>query len=489
MSIRFACPKCQHSLKVPDELGGKRAKCPHCQAAIPVPGGNGVAVKPTAPSQHGVAKSSPSQHGVAKKPALVPTPKRPPSDEFLGLDKPISGPGAGKPYRRQRGNPVMKLMIVVLFFTLLVGGAIAAWKFKWVDTNALLAKVGMGSTATAADTAPKGTAPVVANTAPTGETKPQTTQPKEVPPAAPLTDSHFLPDGTLAIATVNFESLGNSKLYEKGKEELIKMELTIEKTVDPAIKPVLGLQFAALGRVTVAGAAGDESIYIVRPRNPVTIEQIKPNKAGDYKEAKVGRFTMFETSTDAYCLTDEGRMLVLGPAALLRKVLERDKPVTLSADLEAAYKQFAPAKTLAIAALPGDARKELVKVVPGGMDFKPPAEFEPAVQSKSVLVQIDLTQGLDVSAQLVCKDEAAATTLKKSIDGTLMMFKEQLEKIKKDNEGMPEEKQAQQALNVLAQVKVAADGATLSTTLALDNDMTLGVFDTIKQVLMAMKAQ
>lgn len=467
MSIRFPCPKCQRSLKVPDELAGKRAKCPHCTATVDVPGG----------ASHAVANKA-----VAHKAAAVATPKRPPSAEFIGLDKPIAGPGAGKPYRRNRGNPVLKLMILVLFLFLVVGGGIAAVKLKLVDSSSLLAKVGIkGASTEEKKSTETGTQGTNKDTPPT---KPVSTNPKDIPPAAPLTDSHFLPDNTVAVVHLNFESLLNSKLYDKVKEELAKEDKSIDKLVDPQVKPLVGVQFAAIGRVVVGSAGADDSVLIVRPRNPVTIEQVKPNKEGEYKEVKVGRFTLYEGSKDAYCLVDEGRILVISSPALLKKVLERDKPVELKAELETAYKAFAPTKTVSVAFVPADAQK----AVPGGPGFKPPSEFEPAVQAKAGLFQLDLAQGLEISATFTCKDAAAAEALKKAIEDTITKVKKDIDDLKKDKEGTPEEKQLNKAAEILGQIKVAVEGPTLSATLALNNETTIEVFEAAKQFLMAMRA-
>ena len=37
MSVTFACPGCGKSIKVRDELAGKKGKCPGCGAILTVP--------------------------------------------------------------------------------------------------------------------------------------------------------------------------------------------------------------------------------------------------------------------------------------------------------------------------------------------------------------------------------------------------------------------------------------------------------------------
>ena len=48
MPISVTCPQCSTTLKVKDELAGKRGKCPKCQGAVQIPVGEQAAAKPTA---------------------------------------------------------------------------------------------------------------------------------------------------------------------------------------------------------------------------------------------------------------------------------------------------------------------------------------------------------------------------------------------------------------------------------------------------------
>jgi hypothetical protein len=51
MSVRFECPSCNKSLKVREELEGKRIRCPHCQQAVRVPDDSEPRIEPAnAPS-------------------------------------------------------------------------------------------------------------------------------------------------------------------------------------------------------------------------------------------------------------------------------------------------------------------------------------------------------------------------------------------------------------------------------------------------------
>jgi hypothetical protein len=49
MPISFACPKCTKSLKVPDGLGGQRARCPYCGERVVTPGASTIPIAAHAP--------------------------------------------------------------------------------------------------------------------------------------------------------------------------------------------------------------------------------------------------------------------------------------------------------------------------------------------------------------------------------------------------------------------------------------------------------
>jgi hypothetical protein len=431
MSIKFPCPRCKNSLRVPDELAGKKAKCPHCSSAVGVP---------AAGAARAAVKAAPAKS--AHNPKV----------EFAGLSRQVQSPtGAGKPYKRQRGNPVMKLMYLTLALFLLGGGAYAAVRFN------LMVKMGLKSAPSTevaegtADSKPKdGPAATGKTTQAAGATAPV----KETLP--PLVESHFFPDGTVGIGSVNFESVLNSKAYSKFKESQ-----SPDKLFDALLKPILGLQLAATSRLQVAFAPPDDRIVVIRPRNPVTIDEIKLSRPGTYKEAKIGRFTMYESTSDAYCLAED-QMLVVGTPASLKKVLERNKPPELKPELDAAYRLMNPAKTvgLALQTQAGD----LVKgVAPGPI----PKELEAAA---ALVLQLDLAQGLDIAVTLQFKDAEATAAAKKAVETLMATGKTTLEPLQKDdNEKIA--MAAKKGEELLGQVKITAEGASLTASLTLNDEV------------------
>ena len=101
MSISFSCTGCGRTLKVADELAGRKAKCPQCQTVLYIPEGPAVAMTP------------------APMPAGRRAAAAPPQEEYddpAGLDR--GEELEGGPRRRRKAK---KSSLVPV---LLVGGAV-----------------------------------------------------------------------------------------------------------------------------------------------------------------------------------------------------------------------------------------------------------------------------------------------------------------------------------------------------------------------------
>ncbi|MBY0524574.1 MAG: zinc-ribbon domain-containing protein [Gemmataceae bacterium] len=460
MTIKFGCPGCKKALNVPDNMAGRRGKCPHCGVGFAIPGG--------------------------KRPAAAPVS----NDPFGSLDEPASNGETYSPRRKKKRFSCMGclagcLLLVVGLPAMAVGGTFLAVKMKWLDSNKMtdyLAQHGI----TLPEQGTRSTKPednsTKANTGPENTGKETTT--KKEDPKVNFTEAHFFPDNSIAIGAINFDALTGNKTYERFKEELGKANIDFEKNSDAYFKAVLAFQFAAVKRVVFVGKASEE-VLIVRPRNPVTIDEVRARKTGDYKESKIGRFVLHEEKTDAFCLVDEN-MLIVGPPAALRKILERDKPAELVADLDAAYKLMNPAKAIGMAFIPADFLKAIAGSVPGGLPWKPPAEFE---QSKAALLHVDFANGVEVTATAMAKDDAAAMALQKALDKQVAKLKEDLDTIKKDKAEEPEGALAKKLEEVVAVLKIEMSGANVNATLALNQMLAFDVVDIVKKVFFTKPAQ
>ena len=133
--IRFSCPGCKISLKVPDTFAGKKIKCPKCAAVAAVPVATGPAPAPlaapaavkTAPPPPMPAPSSlagPKPPPVGIKPSSRATPPPPPPFQGAEDDDPES-PSS----QRMKRSPTKKggLSLLTPFVVVAVGLYIAGF--------------------------------------------------------------------------------------------------------------------------------------------------------------------------------------------------------------------------------------------------------------------------------------------------------------------------------------------------------------------------
>lgn len=116
MPISVTCPQCSTTLKVKDELAGKRGKCPKCQGAVHIPAGNGTAAKPVAMAVVKVAVPASAEERRAK--VLEPL-----SGSIEKLQSPFS-------FRLRMMLAAMAICLVPVLYlalVLLFGGGAIAW--------------------------------------------------------------------------------------------------------------------------------------------------------------------------------------------------------------------------------------------------------------------------------------------------------------------------------------------------------------------------
>lgn len=66
MPIKVTCPECDHAIKAPDEMAGRRVKCPSCKAVLTVPSADVTAGAPPSRPSAAVKK--------AARPSALPAP-------------------------------------------------------------------------------------------------------------------------------------------------------------------------------------------------------------------------------------------------------------------------------------------------------------------------------------------------------------------------------------------------------------------------------
>jgi hypothetical protein len=130
LPISVTCPQCSTTLKVKDELAGKRGKCPKCQGAVQIPAGNGTAAKPTTVAV--VKVDVPAS--VEERRAMVLEP-------LAGSIEKLQSPFSFRLRMMLAAMAICLLPVLYLALILLFGGGAIAWylyALQWIGSGAVL---------------------------------------------------------------------------------------------------------------------------------------------------------------------------------------------------------------------------------------------------------------------------------------------------------------------------------------------------------------
>ena len=89
MAISFKCSQCQATLKVGDELAGKRGKCPKCQAPVHIPAAANPATTPAAAAAAALAAATSAAAAPSSDPGAAATRPEPKSGNVAIEDVPL----------------------------------------------------------------------------------------------------------------------------------------------------------------------------------------------------------------------------------------------------------------------------------------------------------------------------------------------------------------------------------------------------------------
>jgi hypothetical protein len=412
MSISFSCTGCDRTLKVADELAGRKAKCPQCQAILYIPEGPGSAVTPVPVSARRPAAPAPA---LARRRAAPIAPPEDEDDRAGAEDREEEV----QPRRRKKTPPQSNLMPVMLvvgavvLVLLLAGGGFAAWWF-------------LSPSSAKSAAAPGGGAP------PAGSPGPGASLP------ASGDDLFYMPDGAQMVGVVRLSQLMNSGAVQQAKSQI------------PAVAEGIAGATASLGNINpndidqiVFGSqafptgGGDPNlvavIHMTRSTKPSDFEALfqKGPQSISFVDAKVGGYNVRDgingappgngSSPPAYVMLDDKRFL-LAPLPALHKVLQRNKKPDLSDKLQAAIQRTDMNATLAFAADVKNAFPQLAEPQPvarPGQPAQPANPFAPPPVSfdkvDGLSVTITVGTDVDVTATALCQDAASARELRDGV--------------------------------------------------------------------------
>ncbi len=246
--------------------------------------------------------------------------------------------------------------------------------------------------------------------------------------SGPASDLTYLPANSQMVASLKVQELLNSKVYRDIKNEFPQLgQLTagldqLEKEIG---LPLGDIDTVLIGSNMNSMGGRNEGVFIVR-----TLKEVKASdllgrmKESGFTESKVGRYTLHEKGTHAFCVLEPKRVLY-GEPAPVKSVLQRNKQPDLPPELAAALKDTDFTQTVALAmsikALPNQPRPGMGAGGFPGLPVNPQAQFKD-VEAMSLQASV----GADIAwrVSLHFKDAKGASDAKTKAETDLQTLKQ-----------------------------------------------------------------
>jgi predicted Zn finger-like uncharacterized protein len=372
MSIAFTCPDCGKSFKVADDLAGRKVKCGGCGVTIQIANVIGITAKPASRGRSPVVEDD-GDWQEDEAPARKRSRSRR-DDDIESDDEPEDDePARRRPTKRKpakKKSAIFALLLAAVALVVLLGataiGGVALWWF-WPSSSDLLT---------------------------------------------------YAPDNSKIVVIVNWDKIESSKAYETISKESKDIGTQFGQEF-----PITSLKKAGISQVMFAGAdsvswnagggTNDNAILAVKTKDKITADDIKndPSMKRSFKESSVGKYTLWETGTDAFCVIDNKRV-VFGKATTVRAVLQRDKKPDFSANLKAAMDKADLSKGVAVAL---DSS--------GSVSNSPFAKELANMELEWAAIQADVGTNIALTLTVRSKSEKGANEIKKKFDDLLTMLK------------------------------------------------------------------
>ena len=298
-------------------------------------------------------------------------------------------------------------------------------------------------------------------------------------------EMQYLPDRTIAVMSLNFQTFLKSKAYAELKKQLPKIGAELELNLSQEI----GIAATNMARISMAipnDQDGQSEVGMIATVKPITAKGIiADKKAPDYKknvtfkEIKIGKHVVHQENFqiqfdkekpgkvqegDVFCVVEE-KLVIFGRMEGVRAVLERKEKPALSAGLQAGLK-LASFKDDAmivvdIAGMPAREKENLFR----GLNM--PGLQEQADKLRILAVKAnDSGDRLKANASLVCADAETAATAKKAVDAGLASLRKKLD----SNEKVPPELKdvVKRVDKLLGSIKVSSTGMQVNADVEAD---------------------
>jgi hypothetical protein len=304
----------------------------------------------------------------------------------------------------------------------------------------------------------------------------------------------YLPTGTFLLYSLDVKAALKSKLYEEVRSRFKEFDKELGRS-----REEIGIEVNNMARITAGAASigdrGQNSIIAVATIKPVTAAEIKAarkpwafQKDFKFTESKVGKHTVYEESysfdldaTDdakplvkgqAFCVVEDN-VVLYGRLESVRKVLERNEKVKLSAGAEAGLKAAGLTEPFTmiidLQAIPERdstaMQKAFGQVIPGFADVFPSAQ--------TLTVRASAADQLKAVATVYFKDAASAADARKVADAGVVAIKGLL---KDDAQDEPDvQKAKKQVRDALGAVKLSSNNTQVSAEISVAPEVAAAV--------------
>jgi hypothetical protein len=271
----------------------------------------------------------------------------------------------------------------------------------------------------------------------------------------------YLPSNSQLVYSIQARAVAKSEVFRELSRRLPEL-----RKLETALEEGSGLPPSQLTRVMIGGRVSrdplaTEFVCVCWTKSAVTAADILANmKDANYREEKVGKFTMHTKQETSFCVAEKD-VVLFGPPAIIRKTLLREGSPELSSGLRTAIRAADFSRSVVIAGNAKDVlRKDSGFGTTGVAGWTQELTDATIRANAAVVIEFTFKEAMEWRQKTCCKDRATAEELKRLQD-------EAIETIKADpNTPKP-------LLKVLASAHRSLDESKIVETGSIDVDTIL----------------
>jgi hypothetical protein len=301
----------------------------------------------------------------------------------------------------------------------------------------------------------------------------------------------YLPDNVRAIASVNLTAAAKTKTFLEGMKMVKALDGKADKEREEMVSKFLG----KIARVTSSvgmpeNGPGSEEVQILTAIKPITAAEYQAlfyKKSQTFKEIKHGAYTIYSYQTqtssagkdseaqgDAFYVADDKYVVTSRQLPVLKKIIDRNKPATLSPAMQAGLKDagFGNAVNVVVD-IQNKTAKQKEDIQRMFMELAAQADFKANIDKvQSLTIKLNEGRGkFKLSATLTCNDAASAAAVKGVGERTLADVKTKAKEEPKEPLSAELQKILTSARTALNAIQMSGAGAKVTADLEVEPEI------------------